>query len=66
MGVGRVPPVTTSCSAPARATTCSAAFTPATDAAPTVGALEARLTKLQRSDLERRLARFRAYDPSLA
>ena len=29
MGMGRVPAVTTSCSASARATTCSAAFTPA-------------------------------------
>ena len=37
--------------------------TDATDAAPTVGALEARLTKLQRSDLERRLA---ALNPSAA
>ena len=35
----------------------------ATDAAPTVGALEARLTKLQRSDLEQRLA---ALNPSTA
>ena len=35
----------------------------ATDAAPTVGALEARLTKLQRSDLEQRLA---ALNPSAA
>ena len=37
--------------------------TEATDAAPTVGALEARLTKLQRSDLERRLA---ALNPAAA
>ena len=37
--------------------------TDVTDAAPTVGALEARLTKLQRSDLERRLA---ALNPSTA
>ncbi len=37
--------------------------TDATDAAPTVGALEARLTKLQRSDLERRLA---ALNPTTA
>ena len=37
--------------------------TDATDAAPTVGALEARLTKLQNSDLERRLA---ALNPSTA
>ena len=29
MGMGRVPAVTTSCSASARATTCSAALTPA-------------------------------------
>jgi len=35
----------------------------ARDAAPTVGALEARLTKLQKSDLERRLA---ALNPSTA
>ena len=35
----------------------------ATDAAPTVGALEARLTKLQRSDLKQRLA---ALNPSTA
>ena len=35
----------------------------ATDAAPTVGALEARLTKLQRSDLEQRLA---ALNPATA
>jgi len=35
----------------------------ASDAAPTVGALEARLTKLQRSDLERRLA---ALNPATA
>mmetsp|Transcript_27451 Transcript_27451/g.71076 ORF Transcript_27451/g.71076 Transcript_27451/m.71076 type:complete len:329 (+) Transcript_27451:170-1156(+) len=35
----------------------------ATDATPTVGALEARLTKLQRSDLERRLA---ALNPATA
>ena len=37
--------------------------TDATDAAPTVGALEARLTKLQRSDLEQRLA---ALNPATA
>ena len=37
--------------------------TDVTDAAPTVGALEARLTKLQRSDLEQRLA---ALNPSTA
>ena len=37
--------------------------TDATDAAPTVGALEARLTKLQRSDLEQRLA---ALNPTTA
>ena len=37
--------------------------TDATDAAPTVGDLEARLTKLQRSDLERRLA---ALNPTTA
>ena len=37
--------------------------TDATDAAPTVGALEARLTKRARSDLERRLA---ALNPSTA
>jgi len=37
--------------------------TDVTDAAPTVGALEARLTKLQRSDLEQRLA---ALNPSAA
>ena len=37
--------------------------TDSSDAAPTVGALEARLTKLRRSDLERRLA---ALNPSAA